>query len=73
MRGKSVFTAAEADLIKKKLDECNSTSRYDNSLLYTKLRTECQFFISDFDRSRKGFTSNDFDHHVSIGNIVIND
>lgn len=71
MKGTSVFTPEEAILIKSTLDACREAGRYAQKDLRTSLRKQYKFYISDFDRSLSGFTSTDFDHHVSIGSIKI--
>lgn len=71
MKGKSVFTPEEAVLIKSALDQCREAGRYSNKDERDTLRKVHKFYISDFDRSREGFTSKDFDHHISLGNIKI--
>lgn len=71
MKGKSVFTPEEAIIIKSNLHACREAGRYAQKDLRDALRKVYSFYISDFDRSRNGFTSADFDYHVSIGNIKI--
>lgn len=71
MKGKSVFTPEEAILIKNAINACREDGRYSNRDKRETLRKVYNFYISDFDRSRDGFTSIDFDHQVSIGNIKI--
>lgn len=73
MKGKSIFTLEEAKQIKIKLDECANAGRYNDMRFRVSLTSKYRFFISDFEKSRKGFSSSDFDHHVSIGNIKIED
>lgn len=71
MKGRSVFTHEEAIIIKSKLDACREAGRYSNKDFRGSLRKLYDFYISDFDKSRDGFSSSTFDHHVSIGNIKI--
>ncbi|MBB2148793.1 hypothetical protein [Pedobacter gandavensis] len=71
MKGRSVFTHEEALIIKSKLDACREDGRYSTRDFRGFLRKQYDFYISDFDRSRSGFSSSTFDHHVSIGNIKI--
>lgn len=71
MKGKSVFTPEEAILIKNTIDACREAGRYTNKDKRDTLRKVYNFYISDFDRSRDGFTSADFDYQISIGSIKI--
>lgn len=71
MKGRSVFTPEEAIIIKSKLDACREAGRYSNKNFRGSLRKLYEFYISDFDRTREGFSSSTFDYHVSIGNIKI--
>lgn len=71
MKGSSVFTPEEAIIIKSKLDACREAGSYSNKDFRGSLRKLYDFYIPDFDRTREGFSSSTFDHHVSIGNIKI--
>lgn len=71
MKGKRIFNAKTANEIKSMLIECHIAGRYDNMNIRGNLRRKYNFFISDFDRKRKGFTAEDFDHYVSNGEILI--
>lgn len=71
MKRKRIFNAKTANEIKGKLDECCIAGRYENMNVRADLRRKFNFFISDFNRHRKGFTAENLDHHVSNGEILI--
>jgi len=71
MKGKRTFNAKTANEIKSKLNERSLAGRYDTMGIRSSLRRKYSFFISDFNRLRKGFTAEDFDHHVSKGEILV--
>lgn len=71
MKGKNIFTKAESVQIKEHLKALAEAGRYAQKDIRVQLRTENNFYISDFDHSRKGFSSADFDRLVAEGLIRI--
>lgn len=71
MKGKNVFTKAESEQIKDCLTTLAESGRYAHIDIRVRLRLENNFYISDFDNSRKGFSAADFDKLVSEGLISI--
>ena len=60
MKGKNEFTAEEAVCICKYLCEIRKSDSRRQKSLRGKLRNIYTFFITDFDKSRSGFTAIDF-------------
>ena len=71
MKGKNVFTKAESEQIKDHLTALAKSGRYAHTDIRVQLRLENNFYISDFDNSRKGFSAADFDRLVAEGLINI--
>jgi hypothetical protein len=71
MKGKSVFSPAEADRVRELLRQVRAAERDEQKKLRDRLRTEVGFYISDFTRSNAGFTEAGFDSLVERGTINI--
>lgn len=73
MKGKNTFTVAEADMIKKCLDDIIEGGSYDTLGLCQNLRLVHKFFIKDFKIRgvQRRFSSAEFDLAVAEGRITI--
>lgn len=71
MRGRRKFSRAEVGEIRALLVEIRQGELKVQKRLRHRLRNEFDFYISDFDQSRSGFTPNDLDMLVSSGAIEI--
>ena len=71
MRGENVFSFADAKTIRNILSEKNQADPDRQKHLRNKLRNQLKFYITDFDRSNKGFTENDFNALIWEGKIFI--
>jgi len=78
MKGKSVFSCQEAKVIRKILKELQQVRDVEQpdhkqqKRIRDQLREEGEFYISDFDKSGRGFTVDDFDSMIETGRIIIN-
>ncbi|MDE0303298.1 MAG: hypothetical protein OXI87_00215 [Albidovulum sp.] len=70
-RGKSEFSAAEANAIRAVLRELRSANRSDQKKLRDILRNQYGFYISDFATSGKGFSEADFNALLEEGAINV--
>lgn len=71
MKGKSVFSLAEAERVRELLRKIRRAERDEQKKLRDCLRLNVGFYISDFTRSTAGFTEADFDSLVKRGTIKI--
>ena len=71
MKGRRTFSRAELKEIRTVLVEIREGELKVQKRLRHRLRNEFDFYISDFDHSRRGFTRNDLDMLVSSGAIEI--
>lgn len=71
MKGHRKFLSQEAISIRRILAELRFADRNTQKRLREMLRKNYKFYISDFDRSRKGFTAADFDCLIESGEIEI--
>ncbi|MDG0024952.1 hypothetical protein [Trinickia sp. Y13] len=71
MKGKNVFSAAEAERACDLLRQIRAADRDAQKLLRDRLREEVGFYISDFTSSNAGFTECDFRSLVERGTIQI--
>ncbi|GAB7543770.1 hypothetical protein [Cupriavidus sp. 8B] len=71
MKGKSIFSPAEAERIRELLRKLPRAARDDQKRLRDFLRNDTGFYISDFTRSNAGFTEADFDSLLERGTIKI--
>ena len=71
MKGKGCFTAAETDAIRELLKQLRRSDRPTQKRLRHTLRKRYCFWISDFDKSYKGFGVADFNALVACGKITI--
>lgn len=71
MKGRGKFSRAALTEIRTILVEIRQGERKVQKRLRHRLRNEFDFYISDFDQSRRGFTRNDLDMLVSSGAIEI--
>ncbi len=69
-KGRTEFTSAEAAEIRRLLAETRRSPRGGQKRLRDRLR-RVGFFITDFDQSFKGFSSEDFDRLVAQGLVDI--
>lgn len=70
MKGKSIFTNAEAAYISQRLCELREATRDKQKVIRADLRRR-GFHINDWRRSGRGFTSVDFDERVASGDIIV--
>ena len=73
MKGHRTFRNEEVSSIRRILTELRSTDPNTQKRLRNRLRDNYNFYISDFDRSGKGFTDIDLDRLINIGEIEIKD
>ncbi len=71
MKGKNVFSGAEAERIRELLGEVRRADADEQKGLRNRLRKEVGFYITDFTSSSAGFTAADFDSLVKQGLIMI--
>ncbi|GMG94617.1 hypothetical protein ACUXAV_006134 [Cupriavidus metallidurans] len=71
MKGKSVFSPAEAELVRELLHKVRRADRDEQKKLRNRLRKDVGFYISDFTRSNAGFTEAYFNSLVERGTIKI--
>ena len=71
MKGHRKFPSQEVISIRRILSELRMTNRNTQKQLREVLRKDYKFYVSDFDRSRKGFTVADFDGLIESGEIEI--
>ncbi|CAE6820554.1 hypothetical protein R70006_06177 [Paraburkholderia domus] len=71
MKGKNVFSPAEAARVRELLRQVRAAERDEQKKLREQLRIDVGFYISDFTRSNAGFTEADFDSLVERGTIKI--
>lgn len=71
MKGKSIFSPAEAERVHELLRKVRGADRDEQKKLRDRLRMDVGFYISDFTRSNAGFTEADFDGLVERGTIKI--
>ncbi|OYD77974.1 UNVERIFIED_ORG: hypothetical protein BDU10_3097 [Burkholderia sp. CF145] len=71
MKGKSEFTVRDADGIRELLRQVREAGPQQQKLLRNRLRSDYKFYISDFSRSKVGFTTADFDALAERGTITI--
>ena len=71
LKGKSVFSPAEADRVRELLRKVREADRTDQKALRDRLRKETGFYISDFTSSNAGFTEAAFDSLVARGAVKI--
>lgn len=71
MNGKDQFTEQEAIEIKSYLKTAREVGWDEQKNIRGHLRGQLGFYITDFTRSRRGFTPEDFDALVAEGKVVI--
>ncbi|MHA6913918.1 hypothetical protein ACQUJO_12350 [Ralstonia pseudosolanacearum] len=71
MKGKSIFSPAEAKRIREILRKVRRADRDEQKKLRDCLRLNVDFYTSDFTRSNAGFTEANFDSLVKRGTIKI--
>ena len=71
MKGKDLFSAADADEICAILRELRRADRLKQKKLRGILRKKYRFHIMDFDAGRKGFSEADFDALAEKGAIGV--
>ena len=71
MRGKRNFSAADANAIRAILRELRSADESSQKKLRNILRKKYEFYITDFDTSRRGFTEADFNSLLDKGVINV--
>ncbi|MGT2455450.1 hypothetical protein ACU4GI_20340 [Cupriavidus basilensis] len=71
MKGKSIFSPAEAERVRGLLRKVRRADRDEQKKLHDRLRIDVGFYISDFTRSNAGFTEADFDSLVGRWAIKI--
>lgn len=71
MKGNSNFTEKEANEIKGYLKSLREVGRDAQKDIRAYLRSNLNFYISDFTSSTKGFTEDDFNILVSENKIII--
>ncbi|MGM3411934.1 hypothetical protein [Ralstonia holmesii] len=71
MKGKSIFSLAEAERVRELLRMVRRAERDEQKKLRNRLRLSVGFYISDFTKSTAGFTEADFDSLVKRGAIKI--
>lgn len=71
MRGKSDFSAADANAIRAVLQKLRSANRSNQKKLRNILRNQYGFYITDFDASGKGFSEADFNSLLDKGVINV--
>jgi len=71
MKGKNGFYKKEIELIRSILVQTRESGRDMQKSLRNKLRQDYRFYISDFSKSRSGFTPEDFDGLIKNGKITI--
>jgi len=69
--GRTAFTHAELESIKELLREVRYADRSRQKTLRNKLRSQYDFYISDFATDQQGFTASDVDDLVRRGVITI--
>jgi hypothetical protein len=70
MKGRSRFSDSEAALIRQRLHQLRSAPRERQKVIRSGLRRR-GFYITDWDRSGKGFTLVGFDALLGNGRIAI--
>ena len=71
MRGKSDFSAADANAIRAVLRKLRSENRSNQKKLRNVLRNQYGFYITDFDASGNGFSEADFNSLLDKGVINV--
>jgi hypothetical protein len=71
MKGKNVFSLAEADHVRDLLRKVRAADRTAQKTLRDRLRKETGFYISDFTKSNRGFAVDDFDKLEKCGMIKV--
>ncbi|CAN7760847.1 hypothetical protein LJR296_006956 [Cupriavidus necator] len=71
MKGKRIFSPAEAERVRELLRRVRGADRDEQRTLRDRLRNGVGFYNSDFTRSNAGFTVADFDGLVERGTIKI--
>lgn len=71
MKGKRIFSAAEAVRARELLRQIRAVDRDEQKTLRDRLRSDVGFYISDFTGSKAGFTEADFDSLAEKGTIKI--
>ena len=72
MKGKSTFTDREAKDIRIALTNCRTLDRdAQKDIRENELRRRLNFYISDFTKSKKGFSPDDFDNLIKSGKVII--
>lgn len=71
MNGKNQFYKKEANGIKSLLLKIRESDREVQKQLRNELRDNYRFFISDYTKSKKGFTLADFDTLINSGQVII--
>ena len=71
MKGKRQFSRLEANQIRALLKEKSESDFGKQKSIRNRLRSEFQFYISDFDNSYSGFDAMDFDSLIANGKIII--
>ncbi|WP_233810290.1 hypothetical protein [Paraburkholderia sp. HP33-1] len=71
MKGRTVFSASDADRVRALLSQVRDADRDQQKALRDRLRKELGFYISDFTGSNAGFTAADFDSLVIKGTVKI--
>jgi hypothetical protein len=71
MKGKRHFTASDADGIRDLLRRVREADPEQQKLLRHRLRSNFNFYISDFPRSKGGFSVADFNGLAQRGTITI--
>ena len=71
MKGKDCFTETEESSIRNLLKRKVGADRNCQKIIRDRLRTNYNFYISDFTHRKSGFTVNDFDELMASGRISV--